>query len=171
MRKSFSCLMLFLALFFSCNSCSRDNSSSLTCAELDTVDFVRFTSTPLVYSQGLLGVERDKSLRWRWALGPRTYIAFISNKQSVYRVSFKINNAIENQRITIFANGQFKRRYEALPQTPWLMDTIPDSFEFDSQSGLNVIEFESEKFNREESNPDGNPYAFNFRELQIVRIN
>ncbi len=149
-------------------SCSRQGPGKVVYSNLEMVDFFRFKETPLLYTLGLEGVEHNDSFRWRWARGPRTYIAFLSDEAKNYCIKFEFNNTIEFQTARVTINGEFQRIYNDLPATPWVMVTVPDSVHFKARPGLNVIEFEFSKYNQNDFMPGNKlPIAVNFRELKI----
>ena len=96
---------------------------------------------------GLLGPEQRDGRHWRWGVGPRTVVAFALPLPRTVHLTFRVNNPVPDQMLTITANGEAARL--PLPQAhPWMQGEETFSLTFPGQAGLNSIAIDYKAFNQ-----------------------
>ncbi|KHK01877.1 hypothetical protein [Desulfovibrio sp. TomC] len=96
---------------------------------------------------GLLGLEREGGRHWRWGLGPRTVVAFVLPLPRTVRLTFRVNNPVPGQALTVTANGAVT--VLPLPKAQgWMEGEEACDLTFPGQVGLNSITIDYKAYNQ-----------------------
>ena len=96
---------------------------------------------------GLLSPEQKDGHRWRWGVGPRTVVAFVLPLPRIVHLTFRVNNPVPDQQLTITANGAAAML--PLPKAHrWMEGEETFALTFPGQVGLNAITIDYKAFNQ-----------------------
>ncbi|MFP5257922.1 MAG: hypothetical protein ACLGQH_02750 [Acidobacteriota bacterium] len=113
------------------------------------VDLLRDDSAlpPDFQLAGLRGLERQDGLVWRWGIGPRTLLAFTLPLPRTVRLSFRVNNPVPGQVLTVTANDMVT--VIPLPRVHrWLEPGDAFAVTFPGRVGLNAIAIDYKAYNQ-----------------------
>lgn len=112
-------------------------------------DFIH--STGSVNSVKIAGIgdleytEHDRAFRWGY--GPKTLLAFVSNKSGKMQLDFELCNVITGLNLDVYINGNLAKRIHPIVPSVWPTASSSSSIEFQAAQGVNTIEFIVNKWN------------------------
>lgn len=78
-----------------------------------SVDFLQISKPLDVALDGLAGIEKDRSSRWRWGLGPRTTLRFSLARPQDLVLRLRFDSPFVGQTTTVTHNGAVLHELEA----------------------------------------------------------
>lgn len=128
--------------------------------------------SPSLKLGGLGPVEEFKGTRYRWALGPKTVVAFVHSGEDRFEVTLKMANNIHGQTVTVIANGVMVDSFSPPASQEFLAGVFERKVSFTTRSGLNTVFIEYELWNGNGavvSENDARPFALAYVAISLGR--
>ena len=131
-----------------------------------TQEIFRHATTDAVRLDNFTALEHRGSVTYRHDLGPVSTLEIVTTHTHA-RLSFRFDNVIADQDLTVTCNGQVLERLDHLP----LDTTIPRLYALVLHPGPNVVTFSHHLYNHhgvELAPDDPQPYAGTFSSLDLL---
>jgi hypothetical protein len=113
---------------------------------------------------GLSNLENDGQRFLRWALGPRTRVAFYLRESARFMMRYNFSTYVGDQEITVLLNGEKIKSFASTEVPP--SDFIIGEVEFSAHSGVNTLEWVYRNWDKE----NARPLAIVMREFNLTRL-
>jgi len=124
------------------------------------------SSKSFLYIAGLGNIEGTAPDNWRWALGSETTLVFNLDEPQKLTLSFKFDNAIDGQNVTVEFNGVAVATFNNLKKGT----SVDRVIEIQASKGLNRITFNYKYWNQNQitfAPKDSRPMSVSFTRLLI----